>query len=155
MWLADITEHRTAEGKIYLCAVKDVYSDRIVGYTIDFRMNSRLAVAGLNTRSRGVPMWPAVACTDRGSQFRSRRFVRALGRYGTGRLHEAGGDNGAMESIFTPLQNSVVKSTHVKHSRGTPDRDRDLDRTDPPPPQTTIRTRPVDPIEYETILTAS
>ena len=30
-WLTDITEHPTAEGKLYLCAVKDCYSNRIVG----------------------------------------------------------------------------------------------------------------------------
>lgn len=30
--LTDITEHRTDEGKLYLCAIKDVYSNRIVGY---------------------------------------------------------------------------------------------------------------------------
>ena len=32
LWLTDITEHRTGEGKLYLCAVKDVHSNRIVGY---------------------------------------------------------------------------------------------------------------------------
>ncbi|MFG1850057.1 hypothetical protein [Micromonospora carbonacea] len=37
LWLADITEHRTAEGKLYLCAIKDVWSHRIVGYSIDSR----------------------------------------------------------------------------------------------------------------------
>ena len=47
LWLTDITEHRTAEGKIYLCAVKDVFSGRIVGYSIDSRMKSRLAVQAL------------------------------------------------------------------------------------------------------------
>ncbi|MEO3930682.1 hypothetical protein ABGB07_43565 [Micromonosporaceae bacterium B7E4] len=35
LWLADITEYRTAEGKLYLCAIKDVWSNRIVGYSID------------------------------------------------------------------------------------------------------------------------
>ena len=35
LWLTDITEHATGEGKLYLCAVKDVYSGRIVGYSID------------------------------------------------------------------------------------------------------------------------
>lgn len=47
LWLTDITEHRTAEGKLYLCAVKDVYSNRIVGYSIDSRMKSRLAVTAI------------------------------------------------------------------------------------------------------------
>ena len=49
MWLTDITEHCTDEGKLYLCAVKDVWSNRIVGYSIDSRMKSRLAVAALNS----------------------------------------------------------------------------------------------------------
>jgi putative transposase len=46
-WLTDITEHPTAEGKLYLCAFKDVYSGRIVGYSMDARMTARLAVSAL------------------------------------------------------------------------------------------------------------
>lgn len=38
LWLTDITEHHTDEGKLYLCAVKDVFSARIVGYSIDARI---------------------------------------------------------------------------------------------------------------------
>jgi transposase InsO family protein len=53
LWLTDITEHRTAEGKLYLCAIKDVYSGRIVGYSIDSPMKASLAVAtALNHRPR-------------------------------------------------------------------------------------------------------
>ena len=52
LWLADITEHWTDEGKLYLCAIKDVFSNRIVGYSIDSRMKSRLAVAALEQRRR-------------------------------------------------------------------------------------------------------
>ena len=52
---ADITEHWTGEGKLYLCAIKDVYSNRIVGYSIDSRMKSRLAVAALEQRRRAPP----------------------------------------------------------------------------------------------------
>jgi len=37
IWLTDITEHPTGEGKLYLCAVKDVWSNRIVGYSISDR----------------------------------------------------------------------------------------------------------------------
>ena len=37
LWLTDITEHRTTEGKLYLCAIKDVFSGRIVGYSISNR----------------------------------------------------------------------------------------------------------------------
>lgn len=47
LWLTDITEHKTAEGKLYLCAIKDVYGNKIVGYSIDSRMKASLAVRAL------------------------------------------------------------------------------------------------------------
>ncbi|MCP2242710.1 transposase InsO [Lentzea aerocolonigenes] len=112
LWLADITEHRTTEGKLYLCAVKDVSSNRIVGYSIDSRMKSRLAVTALtNALARRGDVAGCVVHTDRGSQFRSRKFVRALARHGlTGSMGRVGaaGDNAAMESFFALLQNNVL-----------------------------------------------
>jgi transposase InsO family protein len=112
LWLADITEHRTGEGKLYLCAIKDVWSNRIVGYSIDSRMKSRLAVAALNNAAaRRGDLAGCVLHTDRGSQFRSRRFVRALEHHrmagSMGRVGAAG-DNAAMESFFGLLQNNVL-----------------------------------------------
>ncbi|MGW7680622.1 IS3 family transposase [Kribbella sp. NPDC054772] len=112
LWLADITEHRTGEGKLCLCAVKDVYSNRIVGYSIDSRMKSRLAVAALNNAvARRDEVAGCVLHTDRGSQFRSRKFVRVLSRHGLvgsmGRVGAAG-DNAAMESFFALLQKNVL-----------------------------------------------
>ncbi len=35
VWVTDITEHPTAEGKVYCCAIKDLFSSRIVGYALD------------------------------------------------------------------------------------------------------------------------
>ncbi len=110
--LSDITEHRTGEGKLYLCAVKDVYSGRIVGYSIDSRMKSRLAVAAVNNAvARRGDVAGCVIHTARGSQFRSRKFLRALMFHGIagsmGRV-AAAGDNAAMESFFSLLQNNVL-----------------------------------------------
>ncbi|MGD1221420.1 DDE-type integrase/transposase/recombinase [Streptomyces krungchingensis] len=69
LWLADITEHATGEGKLYLCAVKDVFSKRIVGYSIDTRMKSRLAVAALNNAvARRGDVDGCILHSDRGSQ---------------------------------------------------------------------------------------
>jgi transposase InsO family protein len=83
LWVGDITEHWTGEGKLYMCAFKDVYSNRIVGYSVDSRMKSRLAVAALNNAvARRGDVAGCVVHTDRGSQFRSRKFVRALNRHG-------------------------------------------------------------------------
>ena len=112
LWLSDITEHKTAEGKLYLCAIKDVYSNRIAGYSIDSRMKSRLAVAALNNAvARRDEVAGCVVHTDRGSQFRSRKFVRAPGHHGMvrsmGRVGAAG-DNAAMESFFSLLQKNVL-----------------------------------------------
>ena len=112
LWLSDISEHRTSEGKLYVCAVKDVFSGRIVGYSIDSRMKSRLAVNALNNAvaRRGV-VAGCIVHTDRGSQFRSRRFVHALNSFhligSMGRVGAAG-DNAAMESFFSLLQRNVL-----------------------------------------------
>lgn len=56
-WLVDITEHWTNEGRLYLCAFKDVCSRRIVGYAIDSRMKASLAVRALQNAliNRGHP----------------------------------------------------------------------------------------------------
>ncbi len=148
LWLADITEHATGEGKLYLCAVKDAFGNRIVGYSIDERMKSRLAVAALdNAVARRGDVDGCILHSDRGSQFRSRKFVRALDRHrmaGIDRESRGGGDNAAMESFFSLLQKNVL-DRRVWAPRRTPDRDRDLDRADlPPTPQTSL-TRPTDP----------
>ncbi|WP_406719122.1 IS3 family transposase [Streptomyces althioticus] len=112
LWLTDITEHPTGEGKLYLCAVKDVFSGRIVGYSIDSRMKSRLAVAALQSAvARRGQVDGCIVHSDRGSQFRSRKFVSALTRNGLvgsmGRVGAAG-DNAAMESFFALLQKNVL-----------------------------------------------
>lgn len=112
LWLSDITEHATGEGKLYLCAVKDAYSNRIVGYSIDSRMKSRIAVAALNSAvARRGDVAGCVLHTDRGSQFRSRKLVHALNRHAmTGSMGRVGacGDNAAMESFFALLQKNVL-----------------------------------------------
>jgi putative transposase len=69
LWLADITEHRTDEGKLYLCAIKDVFSNRIVGWSIDSRMKARLVVTAIDTAvARRGDVAGAILHSDRGSQ---------------------------------------------------------------------------------------
>jgi putative transposase len=112
LWLGDITEHSTREGKLYVCAIKDVFSNRIVGYCMDSRMKSRLATTALhNAVARRGEVAGCIVHTDRGSQFRSRKFVHSLGRHdmvgSMGRVGAAG-DNAAMESFFSLLQKNVL-----------------------------------------------
>lgn len=111
LWLTDITEHPTKDGKLYLCAVKDVYSGRIVGYSMDSRMKSQLAVSALENAVQSRRPTATVVHSDRGSQFRSRRYVESLRRHGlTGSMGRVGAcaDNAAMESFFSLLQKNVL-----------------------------------------------
>src|SRR5699024_3717146 len=68
VWLTDITEHRTTiEGKLYCCAIKDVFSNRIVGYSISDRMTSKVAVDALrNAVARRGAVAGCVAHADSG-----------------------------------------------------------------------------------------
>jgi transposase InsO family protein len=113
LWLTDLTEHPTGEGKLYLCAVKDVYSNRIVGYSIGDRMKASLAVAALRMAIRRRNPVGTVVHSDRGSQFRSNQYVRVLANNGlVGSMGRVGAcaDNAAMESFFSLLQNNVLDS---------------------------------------------
>lgn len=112
VWLTDITEHPTSEGKIYVCAIKDLCSNRIVGYSIDDRMTANLAVGALRSAiARRQPVGTVIVHSDRGGQFRSRSFravLTAAGLQGSmGRVASAG-DNAAMESFHSLLQKNVL-----------------------------------------------
>ena len=112
VWLTDITEHPTLDGKVYCCAIKDVFSNRIVGWSIDSRMTKHLAIAALRMAiARRRPRGTVVVHSDRGSQFRSRAFRAVLTNAkltgSMGRVASAG-DNAAMESFFSLLQKNVL-----------------------------------------------
>ena len=112
VWLTDISEHPTRTGKIYICAVKDLCSNRIVGYSIGDRMTAQLAVSALRSAvARRQPTRVVVVHSDRGGQFRSRAFRRVLveaGLVGSMGSVASAGDNAAMESFFSLLQLNVL-----------------------------------------------
>jgi transposase InsO family protein len=110
-WLTDITEHWTGEGKLYLCAIKDLFSNRIVGYSIDARMTAELACSALRNAIALRDPSATVVHSDRRSQFRSHAFVKVLREAKlTGSMGRVGacGDNAAMESFFALLQKNVL-----------------------------------------------
>ena len=109
-WLTDITEHPTDQGTWYFCAVKDVCSGRIVGYSAGARMTSQLAVNALNHAIDLRQPDSTIVHSDRGGQFRSRAFTAVLAdRQLQGSMGRVGacGDNAAMESFFSLLQKNV------------------------------------------------
>jgi transposase InsO family protein len=113
-WVTDITEHPTVEGKVYCCAIKDLFSNRIVGYAIDERMTADLAVSALRAAvARRQPEGVVIVHADRGSQFRARSFqavLRTAGLQGSMGRVAAAGDNAAMESFWALLQKNVLNS---------------------------------------------
>jgi putative transposase len=111
LWLTDITEHPTGEGKLYVCAVKDVFAGRIVGYSMGSRMKASLAVAALRNAIALRGPHTTVVHSDRGSQFRSTAYVHTLKNNGLiGSMGRVGAcaDNAAMESFYSLLQKNVL-----------------------------------------------
>ena len=113
LWLTDITEHPTREGKVYLAAVLDVFGRRIVGWSIADHLRSELVVDALEMarwRRRPAP-GQTVLHSDRGSQYTSWAFghrLRAAGLLGSmGRVGSAY-DNAMMESFFSTLQRELL-----------------------------------------------
>jgi len=116
LWLTDLTEHPTGEGKLYLCAIKDVWSNRIVGYSISDRMQWQIVVTALESAvarraTAGQSIAGCVLHSDRGGQFRSRKLAQSLFAHRIdGSMGQVGsaGDNAAMESFFSLLQHNVL-----------------------------------------------
>ena len=110
-WLTDITEH--------LCAIKDCYSNKIVGYSIDSHLRASLAVSALRNAIALRGPRGTVVHSDRGARFRSTAYRRVLRVHGLiGSMGRAGacGDNAAMESFFSLLQKNVL-DTRRWHTR--------------------------------------
>ena len=113
LWLTDITEHPTRQGKVYLAAVLDVYARRIVGWSIADHLRSELVVDALEMarwRRRPAP-GQTVLHSDRGVQYTSWAFghrLREAGILGSmGRVGSAY-DNAMMESFFSTLQRELL-----------------------------------------------
>jgi transposase InsO family protein len=113
LWLTDITEHPTREGKVYLAAVLDVYGRRVIGWSIADHLRAELVVDALEMarwRRRPAP-GQTVVHSDRGVQYTSWAFghrLRAAGLLGSmGRVGSAY-DNAMMESFFSTLQRELL-----------------------------------------------
>src|SRR5262249_33590007 len=82
-WVADITYIPTGEGWLYLAAVEDLYSRRVVGWSMADHLESRLVVDALALAvERRLPGEGLLAHSDRGSQYASDHYQRLLARHG-------------------------------------------------------------------------
>ena len=113
LWVMDVTEHRTGEGKVYLAVVLDAWSRRIVGWSIADHIRSELVVDALQMAlwRRRPRTGQCIAHSDHGSQYTSWAFgtrLRAAGLLGSmGSIGDAY-DNGLAESFFGTLQRELL-----------------------------------------------
>lgn len=107
-WLADFTYVWTAEGWLYVAAVLDLFSRRIVGWSMKPERDASLVMDALMMAlwRRGRPT-TLLHHSDQGSQYTSEQFQRLLGDNGiTCSMSRSGNvwDNAAMESFFSSLK---------------------------------------------------
>lgn len=108
LWLTDITEHPTREGKLYCCCVLDLFSRKIVGWAIDRRCEAALVNDALSMAAgTRVTSASTVIHSDHGSQFTSWAFTENVRRLGLlGSMGTVGDcyDNAPMESFWGSMQ---------------------------------------------------
>ncbi len=111
-WIADITQHMTAEGWLYLSVVLDLFSRKVVGWAMGDHLRGELVICALEmavlTRN---PERGLVHHSDHGSQYTSLAFGKHLKDAGIlgsmGTVGEAL-DNAVVESFFASLQTEVL-----------------------------------------------
>lgn len=107
LWLTDITEHRTFEGKVYCAVVLDAFSRRVVGWSIDSSQTANLVVNALGMAIENRQSEGAVIHSDHGTQYTSWAFTRRA--LDSGLVPSMGSigdcyDNGMMESFWARMQ---------------------------------------------------
>ncbi len=110
--MADITYINTRAGWLYLAAVPDTFSRRIVGWSMQTRMTTRLVAEPLHMAlGQRQPMAALLHHSDQGSQYASRDYQALLKAHGvtvsmsgTGNCY----DNARMESFFATLKTECV-----------------------------------------------
>ena len=107
-WIADFTYVWTAEGWLYVAAVIDLFSRRVVGWSMSAGMTAQLVTDALVMAiwRRGKPD-ALLHHSDRGSQYSSEQFQRLMADHGVVCSMSRSGnvwDNAAMESFFSSLK---------------------------------------------------
>lgn len=112
LWCTDVTEHPTDEGRVYCCAVLDVFSRRIVGWSIADHIRSELVVDALQMATwRRRPEVGAIVHSDRGSVYTSWIFghrLREAGLLGSMGRVASSVDNTMMESFWSTMQRELL-----------------------------------------------
>lgn len=111
LWCTDITEHPTRGGKVYCCAVLDVFSRTVVGWSIADHMRSDLVVDALQMATWRRRPEGTIVHSDRGSQYTSWVFghrLRDAGLLGSMGRVASSVDNSMIESFWSTMQRELL-----------------------------------------------
>lgn len=112
VWLSDITYIRIRTGFVYLAAVLDAFSRRVIGYAISARLDSSLTLEALHMAiTRRWPDPGVIHHSDQGVQYASTKYVGELERHGFSISMARRGnpyENAVMESFFKTLKQEEV-----------------------------------------------
>jgi transposase InsO family protein len=112
LWVTDITEHRSREGKLYCCVVLDAHSRRVVGWSIDAAPTALLTTNALTMAIENRrPDAGLIVHADHGTQFTSWAFTDRARR--SGLLPSMGTvgdcfDNAVIESFWGRMQTELL-----------------------------------------------
>lgn len=113
VWCGDITYLRTGEGWLYLATVIDLFSRRVIGWSVATHMRTQLVADALNmaVATRGGHVDGVIFHSDRGSQYTSADFAELCDGHGVTQSMGATGvcwDNAAAESFFGTLKRELA-----------------------------------------------
>jgi putative transposase len=114
VWVSDITYIWTRQGWMYLAVILDLYSRKVVGWSLDERMTAALVCNALDAAVHlRRPKPELIFHSDRGSQYASHAFRRRLWRHGMRQSMSRKGDcwdNAVAESFFATLKKELVRN---------------------------------------------
>ena len=121
VWVADITYIRVRFSFVYLAALLDLYSRRIVGWAFSKRIDTELCLTALEMALERRPARNCIHHSDRGVQYASARYVDLLHQHGLQISMSAKGnpyDNAFMESFYKTLKYEEVHLWELRNLRG-------------------------------------
>jgi transposase InsO family protein len=110
-WVSDISYIKTEEGWLYLAVILDLFSRKVVSFSIDTHMRAELVESALQKALlRRSPLGDLVCHSDRGSQYTGGSFKELCERSGVRQSMNSGScyDNAAVESFFHSLKTELV-----------------------------------------------
>lgn len=114
VWVTDITEFKTSNGKLYLATIKDLFHKEVVGWALANHMRTELCLEAFrNAIMRHHPLKGLIHHSDQGKQYCSEIYLKELEKYGIIRSMSRKGncwDNACAETFF-----STIKSERLHH----------------------------------------